>query len=259
MAHRSEMLTINGVSTHVIRGGRGAPLLVLPPEFAPGRWFPYHDQLASRFLVVAPDHPGFGQSERPDWLEGIDDVVLHYLDLLDHLGVERASLIGTSLGGWIAAELAVIQPQRVEKLVLVGAAGLKVEGVERYDVFLNPLERTLEKLFFDKSRTAQLLSTEIGPETIVRAYRDSASLARFTWNPYFYNPKLERRLRRIRCPTLIVWGREDEFLPLAHGLAFEREIRGSSLRVIERCGHFVPFEQTQAFIDVAMAFLDREG
>ena len=255
MPHRSEMLRIAGIQTHLMRGGRGAPLLVLPPEFAANRWFPYHDALAAKFQVLAPDHLGFGESERPDWLDGIDDLVLHYIDLLDDLKLDRVAVMGLSLGGWIAAELAVAYPQRIERLVLVGAAGLKVDGVPRFDVFTHPIEETLQTLFHDQARWVQLVSTDLGPEVIVRAYHESMTLARLTWNPYMYNPKLERRLRRVTAPTLVVWGDDDRFLPLAHGEAYARAIAGAQLHVIANCGHFPPFEQTEAFLRCATDFL----
>jgi pimeloyl-ACP methyl ester carboxylesterase len=256
MAHRSELLSIAGVRTHVLRGGRGTPLLVMPPEFAANRWFPYHDALAARFQVFAPDHLGFGESERPDWLEGIDDLVFHYVDVLDTLGLERVSIIGTSLGGWIAAEFAVAHPERVDRLVLVGAAGLKVDGVERFDVFVHPIEETLQHLFHDQSRVAQLLSTDLGPEVIVRAYRESTTLARLTWNPYMYNPKLARRLRRIKAPTLILWGANDTFLAPVHGEAYARLIPNATLQIVPHCGHFVPFEQIEEFVRHVTTFLE---
>lgn len=255
VAPRSEMLAINGVQTHLLRGGRGEPLLVLAPEFASNRWFPYHDALAARFQVLAPDHLGFGLSERPDWLDGIDDLVLHYVDLLDALGLERVAVMGLSLGGWIAAELAALHRQRVKRLVLVGAAGLKIDGVPRFDVFLHPLEETLQHLFFDESRWVQLLSAEMGPEMIVRAYRESVTLARLSWNPYMYDPKLERRLSRIQAPTLVLWGENDAFLPLPYGEAYARGIPGAELRVIPACGHFPPFERTAEFLDHVTSFL----
>jgi pimeloyl-ACP methyl ester carboxylesterase len=255
MAHRDEFVSIAGTRTHLIRGGRGTPLLVLHPEFGAGRWFPYHEQLAARFQIFAPDHPGFGESDRPDWLRGIDDMVFHYVDLLDALHLERVSVLGTSIGGWIAAELAVARPDRIERLVLVAAAGIKVEGVERFDVFLNPIEETLLHLFHDPARTAQLLPTEMGADVIVRAYREASSLARLAWNPYLYNPKLEHRLRRITAPTLIVWGENDRFLPVTHARAYAKLIAGSQLRLIANCGHLVPFEQTSEFTDVATGFL----
>lgn len=258
MAHRSELVSVGGTSTHLIRGGRGKALLVLHPEFAAGQWFPYHDRLAARFQVFAPDHPGFGKSQRPDWLRDIDDMVFHYVELLDVLGLDRVCLMGTSIGGWIAAELAVARPDRVERLVLVAAAGLKVEGVERFDVFLHPIEDTLLHLFHDPSRTGQLLPTELGAEAIVRAYREAGSLARLTWNPYFYNPKLELRLRRVQAPTLIVWGENDRFLPIEHAHAYASRIPASKLHVIANCGHLVPFEQTDEFIEQATSFLSAE-
>src|SRR5512139_2501550 len=167
MAYRSEFVEVAGVRTHVLRGGRGAPLLVLHPEFGAKQWSPYHDRLAQHFRVVAPDHPGFGDSERPEWLDDMNDVVFHYVDLLDALKLGRVAVVGTSLGGWIAAELAVAHPARIDRLVLVGAGGLKVDGVERFDLFLHPIEDTLRQLFRDPRRAAQLLPTELGPEVIV--------------------------------------------------------------------------------------------
>src|ERR1700690_4461174 len=148
MAYRSDFLDVRGVRTHLLKGGRGRPLLVLHPELGANMWFPYHEALAARFQVFAPDHLGFGESERPEWLERIDDLVFHYVDLLDMLGLERVSIIGTSLGGRVAAELAVAHPQRVERLVLVGASGLKVDGVERFDLFVHTIEETLQHLFY---------------------------------------------------------------------------------------------------------------
>jgi len=255
MAHRSEFLSVGGVRTHLLRGGRGAPLLVLHPEFGANRWFPYHDALAARFQVFAPDHPGFGQSERPEWLEGIDDLVFHYIDLLDTLGLDRISVVGTSLGGWIAAELAVAHPERLARLVLVGAAGIKIDGVERFDVFLHPIEKTLQHLFHDPNRAAQLLPTEFGADVIVHAYGEAATLARLSWNPYLYNPKLQRRLRRVTVPTLVLWGADDRFLPPAYGEAYAQLIPGATLKMIPQCGHLVPMEQTEQFVNHVVEFL----
>jgi pimeloyl-ACP methyl ester carboxylesterase len=189
----------------------------------------------------------------------MDDMVFHYVDLLDALELERVSVLGTSIGGWIAAELAVARPDRVERLVLVAAAGIKVDGVDRFDVFLNPIEETLLHLFHDPARTGQLLPTEIGADVIVRAYREASSLARLSWAPYLYNPKLEQRLARIKAPTLIVWGENDRFLPVAHAQAYASGIPKSKLRLIGHCGHLVPLEQTERFTQEVTAFLEGEA
>jgi pimeloyl-ACP methyl ester carboxylesterase len=258
MAYRSEFVTVAGVQTHLLRGGRGKPLLILHPEFAADQWFPYHDRLAACFEVLAPDHPGFGRSERPEWLDAIDDLAFHYVDLLDALGLDRVSIVGTSLGGWIAAELAAAHPERLQRLVLVGAGGIKVDGVERFDLFLHPLEETLRHLFHDQSRAAQLLPAEFGPEVIVRGYRETTTLARLSWNPYFYNPKLAHSLRRIAAPTLIVWGQDDTFLPFAYAEAYMHLLPSATLQVIPNCVHFVPFEQMELFTEHVTRFLTQD-
>jgi len=255
MAHRRDTVTVGGLETTLWRGGRGSPLLILGPEFAPPQWFPYHDGLAARFQVFAPEHPGFGSTPLPDWLLGIDDLVFHYADLLDTLRLDRVALLGTSLGGWIAAEFAATHPQRVSALVLVGAGGLKVDGVERHDVFLHSLEENLNRLFHDPTRAAQLLPSESGPDALVRSYREAAGLARLAWNPYFYNPKLARRLRRITAPTLVVWGAEDRYFPLAHGEAYAAQVPGARLHTVAECGHLVPFEKADEFVGLASSFL----
>jgi pimeloyl-ACP methyl ester carboxylesterase len=255
MAHRSDVVDVRGVRTHLLRGGRGTPLLVLHPEFGANMWAPYHDALAARFHVLAPDHPGFGESERPDWIDGVDDLVLHYVDLLDALELEHVSVLGTSLGGWIAAALAVARPDRIDRLVLAAPAGIRVEGVPRYDYFANPFEDALQHLFHDPRRAAQLLPAAYGAEVVVHAYRELTTLARLSWNPYLYDRKLQQRLPRIGAPTLIVWGENDTVLPPPHATAFAALVPGAALRMLPQCGHLVPYEQTEAFTALAIEFL----
>lgn len=243
------------MDVHLLRGGRGEPLLVLHPEFASSRWFPYHDDLAQHFHVYAPDHPGFGQTPCPHWLESIEDFAIFYADLMDHLGWSCVNVLGLSFGGWIAAELAALFPERVRGLVLVGAGGLRVEGEQRFDLFARPFEETLQHLFFAPDRWLQLLPTEPARDVILRTYREATTLARVSWNPYFYDPKLERRLRRVRCPTLVVWGKEDRFLSPAHGVAYANAIPHSKLELVADCGHLPPLECRETFIALVLPFL----
>ena len=166
----------------------------------------------------------------------------HYLDALK---LERVSVVGTSLGGWIALALALVHPTRVERLVLAAPAGIRVDGVERYDYFANPVDETLRRLFHDPTRAAQLLPTEYGAEVVVRGYHEFTTLARLSWNPYLYDPKLQQRLRRVRTPTLLIWGAEDRVLPPAHGRAFAELMPFATLshihpgRVFLGVGHFL--------------------
>lgn len=254
MPHRSETLRVRGTEVHLLRAGRGDPLLVLHPEFASSRWFPFHDDLAARFHVVAPDHPGFGQSQRPEWLETVQDMAFFYLDLLDVLELAQVRVLGLSFGGWIAAELAVLAPERVRQLALVAAAGLRVEGVERFDLFAQPFEETLRHLFEDPERWIVLLPTEAGPEVLLRAYREATTLARLSWNPYLYDPKLPARLHRVRVPSLVLWGENDRFLPLPHGQRYAELLPLARLEVIPNCGHLPLIERREEALRVLLPF-----
>src|SRR5262249_20542464 len=113
----------------VFEAGRGEPLLFLHSAMGAGVWTEGIDRLAQHFRVFLPDHPGFGPSPLPDWLTGMDDMVFHYLDLLDGLGLRGpVRMAGASFGGWIGAEFAVSHPERVSKLVLIDAAGGRIPG-----------------------------------------------------------------------------------------------------------------------------------
>lgn len=255
MPWRSETVRVDEIEVHLLRGGRGEPLLVLHPEFASGRWFPYHDDLGQHFQVFAPDHPGFGRTPRPDWFEDIEDFAIFYADFIDSFGWASVRVVGLSFGGWIAAELAALFPERVRRLVLIGAAGLRVEGEQRFDLFARPFEETLQHFFFAPDRWLQLLPTEPGPDVILRMYKEATTLARVSWNPYLYDPKLERRLRRVRCPTLIVWGEQDRFLSPAHGRAYAKAIPQGKLELVADCGHLPPLECREAFLARVLPFL----
>src|SRR5216683_1963413 len=125
MAGSEETIEIGGKAIQLFTGGAGAPLLYLHGAGVYW-WMPAHELLAARHRVHAPVHPGFGASEGYEEIEGIDDLVFHTLDVMDALGLERADVVGLSLGGWLAAELALRHPGRVNRLVLVDAAGTRV-------------------------------------------------------------------------------------------------------------------------------------
>src|SRR6202035_4235333 len=130
MPHVEEMLTVNDTTIRLLRGGRaGAPPLVfLHGAGGHTGWIGFLDALAEDFAVYAPEHPGFGRSDDPSWLDEVGDLAYFYLDVLAALGLERVHLIGTSLGGWIAAELAVRDASRLAGLTLVGAVGILAGG-----------------------------------------------------------------------------------------------------------------------------------
>jgi len=257
MVEQEVALKVRGKRVQLWQGGEGAPLLYLHGA-GTYIWMPVHDLLAGRRRVFAPAHPGFGESEGFDEIEDIEDLVFHTIDVMDELGLQQADVVGLSLGGWLAAELALRYPQRVKRLVLVDAAGVRVPGVPRGDIFMATPAKARALLFHEPTST---LATTLVPdavpadrmETILRG-REAA--ARLLWHPHVAQRKLTSRLGRITAPTLVVWGSDDKLLPLAYGERYAGGIPGARLVVIERSGHLPPFEQPERFADVVFRFLE---
>lgn len=253
-----QTVQVRGIATHLFEAGaEGAPpLLYLHGTYLGNLWIPFHRQLAQRFHLFAPDIPGFGLSERPYWMRDMSDYVLYWRDLLDMLGLEKPFIVGHSLDGWMALELAVGYPERVSKLVLTNSAGIRVKGSPTADLFaMNPRE-VLAVCFDDFAAAAPLMPAEVNNEYLVSQYRQLTTLASLAWNPG-YDPTLERRLERVTCPTLVVWGRHDRLISAVYGEVLHKRIAGSELVVLDGTGHMPMFEKPDEWCGVIGDFLLR--
>ena len=256
-----EFLEVPGGRVHMFRAGQGEPLLFLHAAGGAGAWLDFHRMLAEGgYDVIAPDHPGFGKSDDFPEVEAMDDLVYHYLDLLDALGLERAHVVGASFGGWIAAELAVAAPHRTGSLALLSAAGLRLPEHPVPDIFLMPPAELVATLFHNPPPApAPAASAALDIDAVLAAYRDATALARFSWVPFLSNPKLERRLRRITAPTLVVAPSDDRLIPVAHAQRYASRITGARFAEVPDCGHAMYFERPAEFADVVLGFLARNG
>jgi len=260
-APAEEFLEVPGGRVHMFRAGAGEPLLFLHAAGGAGAWLDFHRMLAEGgYDVIAPDHPGFGKSDDFPEVEAMDDLVYHYLDLLDALGLERAHVVGASFGGWIAAELAVAAPHRTGSLALLSAAGLRLPEHPVPDIFLMPPAELVATLFHNPPPApAPAASAAPDIDAVLAAYRDATALARFSWVPFLSNPKLERRLRRITAPTLVVAPSDDRLIPVAHAQRYASRITGARFAEVPDCGHAMYFERPAEFADVVLGFLARNG
>jgi pimeloyl-ACP methyl ester carboxylesterase len=258
-APAGEHLQLGGGRVHLFRSGKGEPLLFLHAAGGAGTWLEFHRLLARQFDVIAPDHPGFGGSDEFADVEAMDDLVYHYLDVMDRLGLDRPHVVGASFGGWIAAELAVAAPHRLASLVLMGPAGLRLPGHPVADLFLMTPEELVTTLYHDPAIAAADAPAETDLDFILAQYRDLTALARFGWTPFLSNPKLERRLHRVTAPTLVVVPSDDRLIPVAHGRRYADRIPGARFAEIGDCGHAMHFERPAEFAGITAGFLNEHS
>jgi pimeloyl-ACP methyl ester carboxylesterase len=249
-------LSVAGCSVSVKRAGQGAPLLFLHGGGGASRWLPFMGGLAERFDVIVPEHPGFGRSETPEWLDTIGDLGFFYLDFIGELGLERVHLVGSSMGGWIAAELAVRSTRDLASLTLIAPAGIHVKGVQMADIFLMSYEQLTRNLFADPTVAEVVLGMPVTEEEQDLRLKNALAVAKLGWQPRLHNPHLAKWLHRIDVPTLICWGDSDKLVPPAYGAAFRDLIPGSRLEVFEHCGHLPHAECGADFVRTLTRFIE---
>lgn len=243
-------MKLQGQEIDVVRKGSGQPLLLLHGGGGPIAAMPFADKLAEKFEVIAPTHPGFGGSKIPDHFNRIDDLVFLYLDLLDELDLQDVVLMGFSMGGWTAVELAVANSTRISKMILVDPVGVKVGGREDRDiadVFALPGEKLAELMFHDVSLAPR--PADMPEDQLQMMAANRIALGVYTWDPYMHNPKLPHRLHRIKMPVHFIWGESDGIVTVEYGRKYAKLIDGATMTVIEKAGHSPQMEQPDAFVD----------
>jgi pimeloyl-ACP methyl ester carboxylesterase len=254
-------ITVFGQSIHYFDMGSG-PVVVLLHGLGNQKedWLPVLEPLAQKYRLLVPDQIGFGKSDKPLLDYNVQTYVDFLNEFLRQMKVEKASLVGESLGGWIAALYAVevgsgahLMP--VEKLVLVDAAGLK-QNTPIPD--LNPsslgaMRGLMEAVFYDTSWLNEDALRKIFTDKL--AVKDSYTVRSFLGNPAREKEQLDDRLGNIKAPTLVVWGKQDKLLPIASGERYAAGITGAKLVSFDKCGHVPPMEKTEEFVTAVTSFL----
>ena len=246
---RREPVEVRGCSIACLKGGAGETVLYLHGADGAGHVLPFMSALAEHHALWVPEHPGFGQSDEPDWLDNIHDLAYFYLDFLAHLDLRDVHLVGMSLGGWIALEIAIRSTARIKSLTVAGAAGIHVPGLATGDVFTWSPEETLRQAFHDPAlaeRAIAALPPDVeGDDTYLK---NRAAFTRLAWEPRLHDPHLAKWLHRIDVPTAILWAEQDRILEVGHARALADLIPGARVTVLPRCGHLMHLEQPDAFV-----------
>ena len=250
-------IAVAGAGLELFEAGQGAPLLWLHG----GEGFdPRHEfagLLAARRRLLAPSHPGFGKSSLPDWLDGIADIAYLYLELLDRLDIRQTDVVGCSIGGWIAAEMATKAPERIRRLVMVGPVGVKLGPADKLDIpdiFAMPQDAVDRLLFHDPARMKTDPESMSDDELAIRV-RNLETLALLTWEPWMHNPKLKHRLQRAAMPALFLRGESDGIVSAEYLQGYARLLPDARTATIAAAGHAPQLEQPGAVAEAVTRFL----
>jgi pimeloyl-ACP methyl ester carboxylesterase len=170
---------------------------------------------------------------------------MYYLDFLDGLGVGKVHIVGHSLGGWTAAELAVRNCAHVASLTLLAPAGVRVKGIPSGDVFIWAPDEAVRNVYYDQSIAERILAMPVSDEMADIMLTNRFASAKFGWEPRWYNPALERWLHRITVPTLVIWGADDKLFPKDYAARWGERIPHAAVEIIPQCGHVPLVEKAE--------------
>jgi len=244
-----------GCKLHLSRAGSGRPVLVLHHDIGTPDRLPFYDALAAKYDVLVPHHPGYGRSERPEWMRSVRDIAVVYRGLLGDLGVEKAALIGLGFGGWIAAEMASMAPRDLSALVLVGAMGVKPPEGDILDQAIVGYIDYARAGFNDPKAFERVYGAEPSNDQLVAWDICREMSFRIAWKPYMYSQTLPHLLGAVRAPALLVWGEDDRVVPPSAGRLYAKALPNAKLSTIAACGHCVEMEKPDELAALVTGFL----
>ncbi|MEW6211737.1 MAG: alpha/beta fold hydrolase [Acidobacteriota bacterium] len=259
---QTKVATVYGAKIHYLEAGTGPAVILLHGlGGSSSNWASTIGPLSQKYRVIVPDQIGFGRSDKPFINYRVGTLVDFLNGLYRELKIERASLVGNSLGGFTAAAFALAYPQKVDRIVLVDAAGFAFpkEADPRLLNALNPstregIKQIMSMVFYNKAMFANDAAVDALYAQKIAA-GDGYTVQRFIESIVRGEDVLDGKLGAIKHPTLIIWGREDELTPLAMGERFKKELPNAELFIIEKCGHVPQMEKASEFNTALIKFL----
>ncbi len=239
--------------------GTGRPVFILHGGGGPFTVASIADHLAGTMHAITPTHPGWNGTPRPAWLSGIDDLTLIYLNYLEDHDLHDVLVIGSSLGGWIGADMAAHDGAgRITGLILIDAGGIEVPGEPMRDFFALDARGVAEYAFHDADRFYVDPAT-VSPERAAIQQANMATMRAIAGDPYMHDPKLFKRLGRVRIPVLALWGDSDRIFTPAYGAAYANAFPNARFQIIKDAGHLPQIEQPAATFAAIDAYTDAQS
>jgi pimeloyl-ACP methyl ester carboxylesterase len=237
------------------RRGDAEPLIIfLHGEEGTFRSGAFIDALSSHASVIAPVIPGFDGSPIPGWLDDMQDLAIFFSEWMKKEAFSSIHLVGHSIGGWLAAEIAMLDPARLASLTLIAPGGLRQRGVTLFDVFLAAPTEVARASAHDGELAEQLVLDASAQDRADVLLQNRFMTARLAWQPRFYSPRLAKWLHRVELPTEIIWGAEDRIFPAGLAAAFESRLQHCKTHVLPRCGHLPHIEHTRDVAELVRLF-----
>jgi pimeloyl-ACP methyl ester carboxylesterase len=234
--------------------GEGRPVLLLHGGGGPPSMGLLTSALSEGFKVIAPVHPGFAGTPRPAWYTRIDDIALTYVQLLEQRDMHDVLVVGSSVGGWIASEMAVREHHRITGTVLLNAVGIKVDGIELADFFSLTPQELITYSFHDPAAAPDPAQLPQEARNIQAA--NAATLAVYAREPYMHDPKLRRRLALVPTPVTAIWGESDQIAPEPYGRAYAASFSNGRFEPIPQAGHLPHLEQPEQVLAAIHRFAE---
>ena len=253
---RRDEVFVHDIRTVVYSAGQGPPVVYF---HGGGTWhgFEWARDWLDRFRVILPYHPGYGESADDPEVSSIDDLVVHSARLLELLGLQRFGLVGASLGGWLAVQLALTSPERIDRLVLVSPAGLLAPALPQPDVVAVPPPRLPDDLAADPAFVARFWPATPDASLAALLAREAAATARVMQGLADADRELRQRLPRLGVPTLVLWGEGDRILAADLAREWTRLLPDARAEIIAGGGHLL-LDEFPAARAAAARFLGRE-
>ena len=255
MEWRESQPKVGGLTMRLRQAGTGPAVLVLHHDIGTLEQLPFYAALAERHTLLLPEHPGYGDSERPAWARHVRDYAALYQGLLAELQVDHPALLGLGYGGWIAAEMASSAPRDFSHVALVGPMGMKPPEGDILDQALVSHSDYAEAGFHDKARFQAVYGELPSIDQLVAWDLCREMNFRLAWKPYMYSQTLPHLLGSVRAPSLLVWGAEDRVVPISAAARWQQAMLGARLEVVAACGHCVEMEKPAELARLLTEFL----